>query len=482
MLSATGLWAGAAPLPEPPQPAPPLPTGAGRMADVALFARAYETLHPGLWRYQSGGGWQAVLERLRHEAGAAPDHGHFWLAFARATAALRCGHSYVSPFNMGRRWSEVMSARQDRLPFHFRWIDRQMLVVKPLVAHDALAVGTRVAAIDGESDRQLLARMLPLARADGHNDAKRIANMEVRTNASRWENFDLMWRLDRTPAPGTARLRLEPPDGRAVTVELPLLGVDSRGTARADERLGWTARHAGDATILTMPSWTTYNSKWDWRGWLTGVIDEAVARGSARFVVDLRGNEGGEDCGDAILARIITAPIAEAGAARRVRFRETPADMRAALDTWDDSFHELGRGAAGPDADGFYTLPARADGPERLLPSEGPRLRARLIVLTDAANSSATFQFARRVQANRLGVLLGEPTGGNQRGINGGAFFFLRLPESRLEVDLPLIGYFPPGLPPDAGLTPDIGVPTRRADIVPGTDPQMARALGLAAA
>ena len=39
-------------------------------------------------------------------------------------------------------------------------------------------------------------------------------------------------------------------------------------------------------------------------------------------------------------------------------------------------------------------------------------------------------------------MLVGQMTGGNQRGINGGAFFFVTLSNSQLEVDLPLVGNF----------------------------------------
>ena len=49
-------------------------------------------------------------------------------------------------------------------------------------------------------------------------------------------------------------------------------------------------------------------------------------------------------------------------------------------------------------------------------------------------------------------VLVGQPTGGNQRGITGGAFFFLRLPNSKIEVDVPLIGQYPATEQPDGGL------------------------------
>ena len=101
------------------------------------------------------------------------------------------------------------------------------------------------------------------------------------------------------------------------------------------------------------------------------------------------------------------------------------------------------------------------------------------MVLCDASNSSATFQFAQAVQQSGAATLLGETTGGNRRGINGGAFFFLRLPASGLEVDLPLIAGFPDTPQPDAGIEPDVAVPTTAGDIASGRDPQMAAATRL---
>jgi C-terminal processing protease CtpA/Prc len=94
-----------------------------------------------------------------------------------------------------------------------------------------------------------------------------------------------------------------------------------------------------------------------------------------------------------------------------------------------------------------------------------------MAVLTSPQNSSATFQFASLVRDTGLGTLIGETTGGNQRGINGGAFFFARLPESGIEFDVPLVGFFPEGsTPPDAGLAPDIRSRQSVQDIVSGND------------
>ena len=78
------------------------------------------------------------------------------------------------------------------------------------------------------------------------------------------------------------------------------------------------------------------------------------------------------------------------------------------------------------------------------------------------------------------GKLVGEATGGNQRGGNGGAFFFVRLPASGIEFDLPLIGNFPMQPAPDAGIEPDLKVDVAAVDIATGIDAQMERALALA--
>jgi len=68
-----------------------------------------------------------------------------------------------------------------------------------------------------------------------------------------------------------------------------------------------------------------------------------------------------------------------------------------------------------------------------------------------------------------VATLAGKTTGGNLRGINGGAFF-LRLPACGLEVDVPLIARFATGQPPAAGLAPDVEVRPTFESVVRGLD------------
>ena len=125
--------------------------------------------------------------------------------------------------------------------------------------------------------------------------------------------------------------------------------------------------------------------------------------------------------------------------------------------------------------DGFYLRPG-ADETSRIAASP-KRLRVPVAVLVGQVNSSATFQFAQNIRSIGNAKLYGQPTGGNRRGINGGCYFFVRLPASGLEFDLPLVGYFPVRPQPDAGVLPDVLIVPTAADIAAGRDPVVASAV-----
>lgn len=90
------------------------------------------------------------------------------------------------------------------------------------------------------------------------------------------------------------------------------------------------------------------------------------------------------------------------------------------------------------------------------------RLDGRIAVPVEPKNASAPVGFANLMQRHRLGTPVGEQTGGNHRGVNGGAFFFVGLPGSGLEVDLLLIAYRPD--------TPDLIVTAEATNIRAGRD------------
>lgn len=452
---------------------------AGLRADVAILRRAYEALHPGLYRYQTKAEMDRRFAGLEAEFGRDRTLAETYLALSVFLATVRCGHTYANFFNQRPAVQDAL-LKGGRVPFYFRWVDGRMVVTRDFTPGRRLAPGTEVLAVDGVPARAILARLLTVARADGGNDAKRVSYLEV-AGRSRFEAFDVYLPLF-FPARGETRTFTvrAPGAARRERVELPLLSYEERaaavgGGAPAGDpsRPLWQVEHLDPETAyLRMPGWALYNSKWDWQGFLEGAMDELVRRATPNLVIDLRGNEGGLDVGDHFLARLIERELPRDAAPQFVSYRAAPADLVPYLDTWDKSFLDWGA-AAVPDGARRFRLVREKRGDAAVIAPRGPRYRGRVYVLIDAANSSATFAFAQKVKRARLATLVGQTTGGNQRGINGGAFFFLRLPNSGLEVDLPLIASFPERPLPDGGIEPDVFVRPRVSDIAAGVDTEL---------
>jgi hypothetical protein len=480
LLAAAGpTWAQTRkPPPAPPPTSAELAAAAELSADIDLAAECLATLHPGLLRYNSPLQINAGMTSLKRAFATAPDLTQRYLVLSRFLATLKCGHSYANFFNQKPEVARALFDRRSRLPFAMRWVGEGMFVTSE---QEKIPRGTQVGAINGVPVRTMLAALMPYARADGGNDAKRRSLLALR-RTQKLETFDVFHGMVYGEPPGGVFvLDVRTPDGVISKVEVPALTMDERHAQlpqrEADAPVwDWRVDETHAVAVLTMPNWALYDSRWDWRAWLAEKLDalhgDAALKG---LVVDVRGNEGGLDCGDAILERFLKADSV-LPMRRLVRYQKTPEHLNRHLETWDESFRDWGARAK-PFDSRFFAL---ASGESAVKP-RGERIDKPLVVLTDAANSSATFAFAQRIKTSGAGKLVGGATGGNQRGINGGAFFFVRLPASGIEFDLPLVGTFPlQGTAPDAGIEPDVKIEASALDIATGIDVQLERALALA--
>lgn len=454
--------------------APPISDSA---TDIAVV-RAAMTMHPGLHLHRSPREVAAAQARFEADYAAAPDLAAAYLTLSRFLTKLRCGHSYANFFNQDDPAVLTLfdRPRPTRLPFWFRWIGERMIVLRD-PSPMQLPRGTEVLELNGRRARDLLAALMPYTRADGSNDAKRRSLLSVEGNQG-IETFDVFQGLLLPPPGGVHRLLVRTPDGRTRRAEAAPItlaarrAMETKVSAEGDQpRWQWRQRPDGIA-VLTMPGWAMWNCKWDWRSWLEERLDSlADARG---LIVDIRDNEGGDDCGDPILARLVDRPVSGWPFDSRIRFNTVPPLIRQHSSTWDNSFYALGDGAA-PLGNGFFR-PREKESFAFITPST-KRITCPVVALTSPVNSSATFGFINAARETGTITLIGEATGGNRRGINGGNFLFAKLPGSGIEFDLPLKGYVARRPAPDAGIEPEIHVPVTVASLRSGTDETLARAV-----
>ncbi|QDH35050.1 S41 family peptidase [Porphyrobacter sp. YT40] len=451
--------------------------GAAALDDMAILRAALD-LHPGLYRYNSPREIADGLLCLEVAQGRAATRAERFVNLQRFLSSIRCGHTQCNFYNQSDAVAAELFERPTRVPFAFVWLGDAMVVTRDLSGTGKLEPGTRIVTLNGVPVSDILYSLLPLTRADGHNDAKRRSQLEMR-NTDTFEYFDVYQGLLFPPENALHRITAQRPDGSDFAIELPAIGLAERQAGLSvpdDEGTDtplWTWEMRGDVAVLTMPTWVMYNTKWDWERWLDDRL--ASLSGARGLVLDLRDNEGGNECGNVILSRLTDRDIQFPGYRKLVRYREVPAALDPYLDTWDRSFRKIGVEAEDVGG-GFYELPGKIEETD-FIPAMAPRLTVPVAALISPVCSSATFSFARRAKESGLVRLFGETSGGNLRGINGGSYFFVRLPESGIEFDIPLIGYFPTVPQPDAGVDPDVVIPRSIADIAGGRDACMERAI-----
>lgn len=121
----------------------------GLATDAAVLRQAYETLHPGLYRYNSPAQMNARFARLDASLARDRDLRSAYLDISRFTASIKCGHSYPNFFNQPDDVASQLFQHQDRVPFYFMWIGKRMIVTRNFSSDTGLVPGTEIASIDG---------------------------------------------------------------------------------------------------------------------------------------------------------------------------------------------------------------------------------------------------------------------------------------------------------------------------------------------
>lgn len=457
-------------------PAPVL-TADQAAQDVRVLKRALEELHPGLTKYQTEAEWQERLARFEAAGQAARTPEAIFLAAAKLAADVRCGHTWTNVLNQRGAIRGQLLESANKLPFRVQWIGDRMRVMDSI--DPAVKVGDEILALNGRSPAEIRTALWPYLRADGSSDNKR--RRQLGHDREDFSALDIIWPLLSPPEQGGWQIRLQR-DGRnhelrvhAVTLETRAAGLARQGIHPPAK--GWQFRIDGDRAVMTLPTFSFWNSEFDWQGFLHQSFGALNNVGVQNLVIDIRASEGGDGAiGGRIIQHLIGEPTSYRSDQSVTRYERVPYILARYLDTWDFGFFDrTGQVRSitdGPQAGMFEFLP-RAFG-SRTLDPVAPRFRGKVFILISGENSSATFQFAKLAQETGVATLVGQSTGGNLRGLNGGQLAWVTLPNSGVAVDIPLLAGRYGDATPDAPIHPDVPVVRTFAGQQAGLDEEMA--------
>ena len=453
--------------------------------DLRILQRAFNDLHPGLYRYATPNNLTAEFAAADTAVAQGSSRAQMYLLASRLAAAVRCGHTWTNTSNQSDAVKQAVLARADKLPFTLRWVQGRALVTASVDA--AVLAGSELLAVDGRPVAAIAAALLPYLRADGlsaDGDGKRLAQLDSDENGGA---MDRLFPALFAPQNGRWQLTLREREGAAPReVTAAAITLEARDRALPTPASDWQFKITGDTAVLTLPTFAFWRGGFDPLGYLARSFEalNATPGGVPFLVIDIRRNEGGDDAiGRALLSYLLKAPTTQPTTRAESAYERAPYGLVRYLDTWDYSFFDR-TGQVVKTAGRNWRLPETAA--RRIEPAAAP-YAGRTVVLIGPQNSSAGFLLARDIKASGAATLLGRPTAGNLRGLNGGQLAWLTLPASGVAVDIPLIANFTAGesgtesSPPDAGVQPDIAAPPRWADAVAGIDTELAAAQGLIA-
>ena len=452
--------------------------------DAEILGTALWTLHPGVERYQDSLSYFKNLNDLFSTFEKPLSYANAYKEISKFVATIKCGHTFSSPFNQTGFINNIILNQTDKLPFGLEWLDRRLFITKNATDNSAFASGTEIVAINGILVKELADNLLKLTKGDGSNDSKRFQDLNV-IGYDYYEMFDIYFPLVIPPQNETFQLSIISHDGskkdeivKAITRSNRNTILQSRySTIPKTIEETWQYKVLEDnIAYLKLGTFAIWDFKIDWKKFLNNAFKEFEKSKATQLIIDIRGNEGGADeVLEELQKYILKENCITNNFEERLRYSIVPTDLQPYLFTWDKSVFDFSSRVK-QNADKSFSFTS-GNQTTTTYKANKKAFNGNIYVLVNAANSSATFYLAKFIQECSIGKIVGETTGGSKKGINGGNVLFLRLPNSRVEVDIPIFGQFN-DKEIDEGIKPDIPIQRTIEDIKSGADGQLERLIG----
>lgn len=452
------------------------------LTDIKLARSALEQIHPGYADYTSEAELSRAWAALEARASAGTSETALYLAMAEIVAQIRCDHTKIELDKAS------VSARETApvyLPFRFRVFDGRMFVETP--GASGLSKGDEILTIEGDPVSDRLRAVADYMSVDGFTDHVKWENVEGSSEelGSGFDHYDPLLNPDDENVTLTVR-RLT---GEVSTLTTPRLGYkDFRamtGGARyrnfSDDGAITVKYPSADVAYLSVNTFVNYRTPIDPIEAFQPAFDAFAERGIKTLIVDNRENGGGStDVQNALIAHLVNGyikPVTDIG----VRTIDV-SEFKPHLSTWEQLALDPPREAFIDRENGWYSIRPELQDSLQGFEATPNSFDGKLILLTSHTNASGATQMTGVLRQRPNTVLVGEPTGGTQRGPNGGVIYYLTLPNTGFVVRIPWQRWRSNIEAPEYGLgfSPDIETPETYETWMSGEDVALEAALEIA--
>lgn len=461
---------------------------ADMQADFRYLRRLLEETHPGLYRYMPKAAMQARLDSLDRSLGQPQPFYQFFKTISALMADIRCAHTHALP---SKNWLEQFNRNLKTIPFFLFPFEKRSYVLFNGTSDKTIQPGFEVLSINGQPMDEIRQQVYRYYWTDGYIEASR-------SSALRGELFSLFyyWYLDQ---PETYSFTFRSLTGDTVRFEAPAKPFrswlrDVKKNPVNKQMLTWynkkKPKHPWRLSFPEDIPQTAYlrfdgfggygasngeQAVSTFRKFMDESLEKMAKKDVRDLIVDLRDNRGGWDSQGIELFTY----LAKGDSAVPYYTRQHSVTDSSEFLKFSDLSEEDRKNVKNeliPEPDGTFTLKQGSDTcePKRYEPKPN-RFRGKVYILMNGQSVSTASEFLAVAHANRVGVFIGEESGGAYEGGNGSSFINLELPKSGIQVSTPLVYYrnaVPEPAQPGRGTFPDHAVPTTIVNLLEHRDAQ----------
>lgn len=462
--------------------------------DFAYLRRGLEETHPALYRYTPKDLMQKKMDSLAGLLNKDMAFYDYYLLVVSLMADIRCAHTYATPVqDLGNYYQKQIRIFPLEL---IRAGDHYYSTVSGTM-DNSMQSGDEVLSINGKPVRSVVQQIYRYLWSDGYIESSKASLI----TGSKFGLFYYMM----VERPDSFLVSVRDLQGQVKEVTIPALPFSDyiknvfknpankrlisvyESKNKKEQKEGWRLDITKDTDIgyLRINGFGGGKDEEGAAKKMRDFMDKSLAtlkkKGIVNLVVDLRNNGGGWDIqGEELFTYFMkdTVPVryfqrmhAITDSSEFFKYSDLPAEIKVSAKNFLIA-----------EADGTFSLMEKYTTGLRLQYAKPNRFTGKVYFLINGGTGSSASEFVALAHSNRLGLFVGEESGGAYEGDNGSSFLHFQLPNSKISVATPLVYYNNAVRTPEQkgrGVIPDYPVELTKEDLLNGRDTQLEFALEL---
>ena len=431
--------------------------------DYELFVRALKEAHPGLYRYTPKSEMDALFEATKSQIRDGMTEEEFYKLALPIIVKIRCGHTKW--FRKDKTDDRYAFYNTNLFPLKLHFVENKAYVIGDYSKSADIELETEVLSINGKTIPQIREQINRFIPTDGY--VQSFLNEELNhffsgyfaTFVNHQDSYNITFQRKNKKftkvLPGVSLQAIQGEEEESKRApQLPL-------------RLNYLKP---DIAVLDIDRFFIPKAEQDFYAFMDSAFLDLKKKGVENLIIDLRDNEGGEESFGGYLFSYLAVDsfqyYKKITAAQKERF--------SFLDyAWLPDAYETERKTL-IEKDGEVLWMRQ---PYLFKKSPQPNaFKGKVYILTNGLSFSTTTEFASVMHHHKRATFIGDETGGAYYGDNSGVFTIVTLPNTKLGIGIPLLGFYSnvSGYPhKERGIIPDHKVKLTAADVMHKRDAVM---------